>query len=247
MIQTAFILAAGFGTRLQPWTFQFPKPMLTILNKPVILWHIDNLIKNGIKNIIINSHHLKYKLKSLVEFYVYEKLQLEDLKLTILEEGQILGTGGPLYAVKDFVNEDNFFVINSDVIYQINLHDCAGFHVSHKQISTMIVRNSDKKELNQVYTDSHQNIIRVAEISFDNSKQYSKINAFTGIHVINKKIFEYVEKDKFQCIIRNVYKSAASNGCIIKAFHSNEYWIDIGDIQSYKDLHIDWMQGKFVN
>jgi len=240
MSKTAFILAAGFGTRLKPWTNYFPKPVMTIHNKPVIAWHIDNLLNQGITHIIINAYHLKYQLVSIASYYFYAHANSLNARLTIIEEKDILGTGGALFNIKELVEEDNFFLINSDIIFKQDLKNLYQFHLQQGNIATMLVRETSQKRLKQVAINKQQEVISIGDKIFKSGDAFS-ILCFTGIHVIQKKLFKYLNSNNFQCIIRDVYNKATSNGEIISAFITDQYWLDMGSIDGFKAAQQWWL------
>lgn len=246
-MRTAFILSAGLGTRMRPFTLINPKPLLTLVNKPIIFWHIDKLIEVGIKKIVINIHHLGYKLKGFISFYVSQKLKRNDIKVYFLDEPNILGTGGALYNARQFINNDNFIMINSDIIYGCYLQDIYNYHKKNSPLATLVIKKTHKSNLKQVATDSANNITKIGPIDISPDNYKNKEFCFTGIHIINSEIFKYVEKDKFQCIIRDIYKNACVNDAkILKGYEIKEYWNDIGNIDDYYNAHKDILNKKII-
>jgi len=247
MSKTAFILAAGFGTRLKPWTDYYPKPLMTIHNKPVIAWHIDNLLNQGITHIIINAHHLKYKLVSIASYYFYNHPKAQNARLTVIEEDDILGTGGALFNVKELIEEDNFFLINSDIIFKQDLKQLYQFHLNKNNLATMLLRETDNKQLKQVAINKQKEVISIGKEIFKSGEALNTL-CFTGIHIISKSVFKYLNGKKFQCIIRDIYKRAAAHGESIGAFITDQYWLDMGSIGGFKAAQQWWLNenGSFT-
>jgi NDP-sugar pyrophosphorylase family protein len=243
LIKTAFILAAGFGTRMKPWTYNIPKPLLSMGKKPLIAWHLEKLISYGISHILINIHHLGYKLQSFADFYFHERLKPAGVKFTILPEEQILGTGGALFQAKEFIKDDDFFLINSDIVYGLDLKKLSSFHEKHGQIATLAVQKTLNEKLKQVSIDETGLVEKIAWINYcENPKPAN--HAFIGIHAINRRIFNFCTEKKEQCIIRYTYPAACKCNEKLMALETDAYWRDMGDIDGFERLHRDLLEGR---
>lgn len=108
--ETAFILAAGFGKRLRPYTDTVPKPMVPVCGKPVIDYIIDKLVQSGVKRVIVNLHHMGNVLHTHLT-------QRTDVEITFSEEEEILNTGGGVKHALHRVGTEPFFVINGDAFW----------------------------------------------------------------------------------------------------------------------------------
>ena len=111
----AMILAAGYGTRLQPYSDHTPKPLFSIAGRPLLDVIIDQLQKAGCKAVIINTHHLHQKIEAFLATRKYS------LEVYTRYEPQILGTGGAIKNVTDFWDDQPFMVINADIVADIDL------------------------------------------------------------------------------------------------------------------------------
>ncbi len=245
MITNAFILAAGYGTRMRPWTYLHPKPLLTLYDKPMIFWQIEKLIHSGIRHIVINLHHLRYELRSVIEFYFYERLKaFPSVKLTILEEETLLGTGGALYGARDIFQED-FFLVNSDIFHEVDYVQLSQAHEKQGAFATLVVQDSSIPSLKQVALEENGRITRIAGVFF--GKMHAPLtHAFMGIHALSPEIFYYCKHKKEQCIIRDIYSRAYLNGRELKAFSTEAYWNDMGDMNAYRKIHEKYLNGEIV-
>ncbi|MGB1076675.1 MAG: nucleotidyltransferase family protein [Bdellovibrionales bacterium] len=114
MFKHAFILCAGMGKRLRPYTDTMPKPMVTVHGKPIIDHTLDKLVAAGIKNATINLHYLGDVLKKHVE-------NRDDITITFSEETDLLETGGGLkHALHTMPENEPFFIINGDAFWTEN-------------------------------------------------------------------------------------------------------------------------------
>jgi len=212
----AFILAAGFGTRLLPYTKKIPKPLFTVLSKPVIEHVIEKLVENGCHQILINTHHLHVQIKAFIEQKKY------NADIQTIYEPVILDTGGAIANVKSFMRDKPFFVINSDIIFNIDLKKVYEFHEKSGCMATLVLHDHNK--FNKVKIDT-RGYIR----NFD-----SKTNgfAFTGIQVLSPQIYDHFpDKKKFSSI--EVYQGLCKQKQIIAFVAKNIFWSDMGTIDSY--------------
>ncbi|OQX08058.1 MAG: aminoglycoside phosphotransferase, partial [Desulfobacteraceae bacterium IS3] len=119
----ALILAAGFGTRLLPYTEYLPKPLFSLANRPLLDIHIRNLEKAGCTGILINTHHLHKKIEEFIAGQSYS------IPVLTRHEPQILGTGGAIKNAADFLDNCPFMVINSDIYTDIDFLKVYDFHL----------------------------------------------------------------------------------------------------------------------
>ncbi len=110
MIKTAMVMAAGFGTRMRPLTEHLPKPLVQVLEKPLIDYSLDLLAKSGVEEAVVNSHYLA----ELLEAYLLERKTSP--RIIISREDSVLETGGGIKNALQFFDYSPFFVVNSDVI-----------------------------------------------------------------------------------------------------------------------------------
>lgn len=226
----ALILAAGFGTRLLPFTQNRPKPLFTIANRPLLDIIIHDLQNAGCKEIIINTHHLHQKIESFIGNQEYT------LPVRIRHEAQILGTGGAIKNTEDFWNGSPFIVINSDIFTDINIKAVYEFHLRHNHPATLVLH--DYPEFNNV-SISEDGFIT----GFHNKAKApeSKLLAFTGIQVLDPKIVDFIPAGVFFSSI-DLYRNLILAGLKVRSFISkNHFWRDIGTPQTYQETVFEKM------
>ncbi len=222
----AMIMAAGFGTRLKPLTDYIPKALVPVVNRPILERNIEYLAGYGIKDIIINTH---YHMEQL-EHYI-KACKIPGVNLTISPEPEILGTGGGLSNCRDFLKDDTFIVINSDILTDIDLDQAVESHIKSGAIVTMVLH--DCPRFNQVEAKNS----RVEAIYKDTAPGRF---AFTGIHVLSPQVFDYLPPEGYADIISVCYKPMIESGRAINAhIVTGYYWHDIGTIESYVKANLD--------
>lgn len=225
----AFILSAGKGTRLLPYTKILPKPLFPILGKPIIEIILDQLKNIGITSIGINVFHLKEKLLNFLKSYQNRNPQLE---IQIFEEQELLGTGGAILNAKNFFKEKTL-IINSDTLTNLDFKKLYFFCTYSANPVTMVLYKGEK---NNVCVDPDSNII----LSF---RKYKKnFFTFAGIQIIDPHIIKYFP---FKKDLIEIYQELIERKINISAYiENNSYFKDIGTIKNYLKAHEDILVNK---
>jgi len=231
----AFILSAGFGTRLQPFTNIHPKALAEINGKSLLEINIRNLQRFGIFDIVINVHHFANQIIELLE---KENGFGSNYEISN-ESDAILETGGGLKKAQDFLKNDlDFLMINVDIISNINLSDLINHHQSTRALATLAVQNrkssryllfNEKEELcgwENVKTEE----TKLPRLDSIGAEIYTQL-AFSGIQVLSKTIFDKINfAGRFSII--DVYLDLCKQEKIIGWDHSNDILLDVGRPES---------------
>ena len=223
MIEKAMILAAGYGTRLKPFTDSMPKPLFPFRDGTILSYQIERLKSSGVKEIVINAHHFYDKI---IDYF-----QANDfgIKINIIVENDILGTGGGVLNAKKYLeSEESFLVINVDVFtdFNVNLIDEAFTKV--KALAMLAIQN--RKTSRYLEFDYDLNLIKRVKTDKPENNHF----AFNGIHVISSEIFKKERLTGYKDII-DLYIELTERGDTIKGFNSGScYFIDLGKIENIK-------------
>jgi len=233
----AMILAAGFGTRLRPFTDECPKPLLPIANRPQIEFVLEMLRLPGVTDVVINLHHFAESIRSrLGDCY------RDCVRIGYSVEAEILGTGGGLKKVEGFFDESPFVLINSDALLDLDLAGAVRRHIEEGAVATMVVRDwQEGAGFGRVEMDDEGRIRRMVPKEPDEGLTPV---IFTGVHVLSRRIFDYLPPGRFSCINRDGYKAMLEAGERVCGFRTGGYWRDIGTLQSYFDANMDALRGK---
>jgi len=179
-LDTAIILAGGLGTRLRPITYEIPKALVPIKNKPVLKWQIDMLRKNNIKNIYVSIGHMSEKIRHA----------MNKEKILFIQEEKPLGTGGAVNLAKKYLHEENFVVLNSDALFSNYpaLPEMFKFHLKEKCTATLLLMPT-KNFMQGVVKLSGNKIIEFCEKPKET--KFGLISA--GLYIFNKEIFDYLK------------------------------------------------------
>ncbi|HEY5122593.1 MAG TPA: sugar phosphate nucleotidyltransferase [Ignavibacteria bacterium] len=215
------ILAAGFGSRLKPLTDNTPKAMIVYKGKTLIKHQIERLKKAGVSEIVINAHHLADKLSD------YIRVNDFGVKINVIEEKEILGTGGGVLNASSFLkNEKSFVVINVDVDTDFNLLDMFEYHQIHNSFATFAIQK--RKTKRYLEFDSELFLTRRA----NEHSQEKNLFAFNGIHIISGDIFNEGFEIKYRDII-DIFLELIQRGRKIKGYNTRlSGFKDIGKLEN---------------
>ena len=224
-INTALVLCAGYGKRLNPLTLKNPKPLLK-LNNLTLLENTINLIKKlGINEIKLNTFSLKDQIKIFIEEKNF------DVKIEIIEDGnEILDTGGGIFNMINSLNEENFMVFNPDTVWSIDYLNCIkemeNFYFSKKIQNILMVVNKDLSFDKNLKGDFDL---------FDNQLNKKKLNQyiFTGCQIINKKVFASIKNKSFS--ILQIWNDLIKENKLY-GYESKNKFYHVTDIEIYNKL-----------
>ncbi|MDF1592178.1 MAG: sugar phosphate nucleotidyltransferase [Desulfobacterales bacterium] len=229
----ALILAAGFGTRLQPYTNITPKCLFPIDGRPLLDFIICNLHKAGCREIIVNTHHLPQKIETFIASQNYR------IPVSTRYESQILGTGGAIKNAADFWDDNPFMVINSDIFTDISLKAVYELHLQHPYPATLVL--CDDPEFNTVQVDPDGFVIAFENSRGISSPQKNSPLTFTGIQVLDPEVLALIPDNCFSGSI-DMYKKLLSSHRKLKAFLAPaQSWKDIGTPERYRQTVLSRM------
>ena len=222
----AMILAAGLGTRFKPWTDKHPKALAIINGKSLLQRNIEYLQGAGIHEVVVNVHHFADQIEDAV---AKNKGWGSDIIISD-ERDVVLETGGGLMKASKFLKNDSFVLMNVDILTGLNLGKMIEFHRQLMPLATLAT--TDRKTSRYFVFDHLNNLcgwmnVKTSEEKIMRETADRRLKAFSGIHVIDPRIFSLVKLEgKFSMV--DVYLSLASEE-IIKSFdHSDTAFIDVG-------------------
>ncbi len=222
----AMILAAGFGTRLLPYTQVKPKPLFPILNTPLLLLTIHRLQRSGFDHIVVNCHHLKDQISEA----------LVGIKgVVVQEEDVIFGTGGGLRLALQYFRRDPVLVTNGDIYHTVDFRELYNQHCGQDAPVTLAMH--DYPRFNSVIVEKD----RIHNFEKSSNKH---LLAFTGLHVIDPEILQAVSPGEQTCIIQ-LYRTMLRSGTKINVARVDDcFWTDMGTPKDYLALHGGLIKGE---
>ncbi len=223
------LMVGGLGTRLRPLTEHIPKPMLKVGNKPILETIILNFKKYGFTNIILS---VSYK-SEIIEEYFKDGKEF-GVNIEYIHENKRMGTAGALSLIREKLNEP-FFVMNGDLLTNINFENMMEYHLSSSAIATMGVREYDFQVPYGVVNVDGENILSIEE------KPLYNFFVSGGIYVLDSKVLDFMPNNEFfdmptlfETIIENKMKSVS--------FPIREYWLDIGRLEEFEKANNEYSE-----
>ncbi len=240
----AVILCAGCGERLRPLTNVLPKPLFPILGQPLLENIIYHLKKFGVNEICINTHWLADK----IAHYIEDSSNF-GVKAHISYEPQILGVAGGIGTMRDFLKDEELFIVhNGDILTNLDPKPAIDFHRKEHPLVTLILHNY--KTFNNVIVSGNE-ILDIGNQLYTRKAlgPFSTNLAFTGVSIMDPDIFDFLPYKK-PCPINQIYiELIKSHPGSLKGYVSDlfpiyrnreaHYWKDIGTLESYLDVHRD--------
>ncbi len=235
-------MAGGKGTRIASVNSQVPKPMIPILGKPILLYQIENLKKQGIRDFVLVCGHLKEVISDYFrdgsEFGVNIEYEMED---------KPLGTAGALSRFRDRMDDD-FFLINGDIIFDIDIGRMLDFHRKNNALATLFTHpNAHPYDSSLIACDGRGMITAWKTKEEDRGWMKNLVNA--GIHLLSNRIFTdpataslFTEEKKLD-LDRDVLRPLVNTGKLF-SYKSPEYVVDMGTPDRYEAVIEDIKSGK---
>ncbi|MFD3447725.1 sugar phosphate nucleotidyltransferase [Microbacteriaceae bacterium 4G12] len=231
------ILAGGKGQRLRPLTCNLPKPMLPLLNKPVMEYSLELLKKHGIIEIAITVQYMSAAIRDY-----FGDGSKWGVKLSYFEDSPPLGTAGSIKQAEAFLDEP-FVVISGDALTDINLSRAIDFHFSKDRLVTILLKEvSYPLDFGIAVTNDAGRIIRYIEKPRWNEIVSNTVNS--GIYVMNPTIFSHIEPHTFCDFSHDVFPFLLERKEELYGYKVEDYWLDIGDFSQYRRAHFDLLTKK---
>lgn len=232
----AIVLSAGYGTRLWPLTEDRTKPAIPILGKPLVGYVAEYLAGYGIDEIVVNLHHRPESVRrALGDGSAF------GVKLHYVEEPVILGTSGALDNTREFFDRETFVVVNGKIITDIDLSAALETHRSTNALATLVLLpNSRRERFSVVETDSGR-ITGFGGMPAPSGTEAVPL-MFTGIHILEPRIFEYIPRGVFSDSVTDVYKPAIASGEMIAGHVASGKWRELSTLRRYLDISVELLR-----
>jgi len=238
----ALLLAAGYGVRLRPFTEHTPKPLLPVLNVPIIEYGLRLLRAHGIAEIAVNLHYLGEQ----VEEHLGDGSRF-GVSIRYSWEPEILGTGGGIKRVADFLGGGTFLVMNADTLCDCDLTAAVARHRERGGIATMLVRDDPRvAQFGAVEYDARGRIVQIAGKVEDPPPCEGRLARalFTGVHIMEPRALDYIPDGRRVCVNEVAYPAMLARGEAVFADVVTGYWSDLGDPRRLVEANLDLLYRK---
>ncbi|HYG09884.1 MAG TPA: NDP-sugar synthase [Pyrinomonadaceae bacterium] len=256
----AMILAAGYGTRLWPLTLDRAKPALPFMGRPLVGYVAEYLARYGCGEIAVNLHHRPESVRAALG-----DGQDFGVRFSYIEEPEILGTSGAIGNARAFLDGDTFIVVNGKIATDIDLRAALETHRRERALATLVLRRNVEQERYSTVevagnlvtnfggypaftSDNAGGAARTADERAGRALEHSgaaEVDAplmFTGIQILEPRIFDYIPHGVFSHSVTDVYVPAIARGERIAAHVGGGMWYELSTIRRYCDISLALMR-----
>lgn len=219
----AIVLAAGFGTRLRPFTASVPKPLLSVWGEPMLARVVDMLRSWGVEDIVVNCHHLHEQVEAWCK--------LNGCRAAY--EPEILGTGGVLNPLRDWIGNDDFYLANGDIVVENVPVDGLGGEVAPDTLGWCLTSEEGPRTIEAEPSRGLVTCWHSPDPGWPGTFTYC------GIARLRAKVLDFVKPEGFSTIVE-AYEKAMMEGLFMRAVNAQEMlWTDAGTVETYMGLNSD--------
>lgn len=230
------IMAGGKGTRIASVNAEVPKPMLEVCGKPILEHQIEVLKRQKLTDIILVIGYLG----SVIRDYFQDGSKY-GVHISYIEEKELLGTAGSFYYLKDII-QDDFFLLNGDLIFDVDLHRFMNFHKEKHALATLFTHpNNHPYDSGLIIANEDGTITKWIHKEEERGFLRNRVNA--GIHIISPMVLERFTELKKTDFDREVLKPLIPSGRVY-AYDSPEYVKDMGTPERYRQVEQDLLKGR---
>ncbi len=230
MPKVAIILAGGVGTRLQPITFEIPKPLVLVHDRTLLEHQFDLFKRQGIKNIVISIGYKGDKIKHAIG-----DGRRFGVNVNYVEEAKPLGTAGPIRLAKQFIT-GTFVAENADELKDIDLHDMYLFHKENKAMVTIALTTVDNPSTYGVAKMQGGKILEFVEKPKREDAPSNLINS--GLYMMEPDVLDYISEG-FTMLEKDVFPRLAQEGKLFGYPFSGQ-WYNTGTLELYEKAIKEW-------
>jgi len=229
-MHTAFLLAAGFGSRLRPLTLARPKPLLPVCGIPMLDYALAHVRAHGHEKVLVNAHYLWEQ----VAVWADQNQVTLQVELPI-----VLGTGGGLRAALDQLGEA-VVIVNADILSDVDL--TALMDALPEGGASMALRMDPcAADIGPVEADASGQIVRITSVV--PSENGISGTHFTGVHAVSRTAIASIPESGEQCVIRTAYKALVPAGLVGRILHGGS-WVDVGKPDAYLAANMAVLDGE---
>jgi mannose-1-phosphate guanylyltransferase len=232
------LLAAGFGTRLRPLTYEVPKPMVPVLGRPVMEHILQLLARHRFDDVIANVHYLPEQIERR-----FGDGSAWGVKLTYSLEQELLGTAGGARNVREHFGNETFLIISGDALTDIDLTALWEAHRQKGGIATLSLKRVDDPSQIGVVILGEDDRIQGFQEKPDPAEALSNVGN-CGIYVMEPEIFDYFPDRPFVDWAQDVFPALLEQDVPFYGHEIPDYWNDIGNIKEFRQGNFDALSGE---
>jgi mannose-1-phosphate guanylyltransferase len=232
------LMGAGLGTRLRPITYELPKPMVPVLDRPVMEHILELLARHGIGQVIANLHYFPDRIKDHFGDGSDFGVQLE-----YSFEPELLGTAGGVRNVRDFLGDETFLVISGDALTDVDLGALWKRHREAGGIGTLTLKRvADPSQLGVVILSDDGRVQGFQEKP-QPAEALSNLGS-CGIYVFEPEIFDHFPDRDFVDWAQDVFPTVLERDAALYGHEIDDYWSDVGSLSEFRQGNFDALTGE---
>lgn len=234
----AMLLAAGVGSRLDPLTRRLPKPMVPVMNRPVMEHILSLLVRHGFTDIMVNLHYMG----DVIESYFADGSRW-GARITYSREDRLWGDAGSVGRVRDFW-DDTFLVIGADDVTDMDLAALIAYHKDRRADTTIALYPVEDPSEYGVAVVEDGRIVGFQEKPSPSQAQSRMAN--TGVYVLEPGVLEMIPEGRLYGLGRDLLPALLEEGRPFFGWQADGYWCDIGSLTYYHQTHRDALAGRIA-
>jgi mannose-1-phosphate guanylyltransferase len=231
----AVVLVGGEGTRLRPLTEGVPKPLLPLVDRPILGHLLDHLVAHGVREVIMSSPYLEETFHPFIEARGGEPA------ITWVTEREALGTGGAIVSVLPHLGEQTFLALNGDILTDLDLTAMLANHRERSAAATIALHHvEDARAFGLVAADPTGRITEFREKPPD--PVAGEVNA--GTYVLEPSALRAWPAETALSIETEIFPALIRSGAAVFGFETDAFWLDLGTPEQYLRAHVDLLAGR---
>jgi mannose-1-phosphate guanylyltransferase/phosphomannomutase len=229
------ILAAGLGSRLRPLTALLPKPLVPILNRP-LLWYLVNHVRQaGIRHIAINLHYRGEQIRSWLG-----RGEALGVEVTYSEEAELLGSAGAVQRLRQFFGNDPALIVHGDILFDVDLSDVIQYHLSHAARATIVLHPAHQRyNYGIIKVNAHGQIAQFVDQQVPGVSGPLAETLFTGVQILDPAVLDTIVLANVAALTTDVYPTLLRHPSHVYGYLMQGYWSDIGTPRRYWETNMD--------
>ena len=227
-MKKAFVLGAGLGTRLRPLTDQWPKPLIPVHHRPLMVRAFEHLRSAGVGEFVVNTHHLPESYHQAFPDGTWEGCPVH-----FRHEPVLLETGGGLANVADLLQDGPFIVYNGDILTDVPLQPAWEAHLAQGNLVTLLLR-TDAPVRNVAFDEAAGQVL---DLRHSRRLNHPDQRGFTGLYVVSPAFFNYLVPGKIESVVAGLLRAIEAGERIGGVLADTGAWLDLGDRSSYLAAH----------
>jgi NDP-sugar pyrophosphorylase family protein len=232
----AMVLAAGLGRRIRPLSLVRAKPVLPVLNRPLMHWTLELLARHGVRDVVVNLHHLPHTITETLG----DGAGL-GLRVRYSNEEKILGTAGGPRAVRDVFGDEPFLLVNGDMLFDFDVGRLVDRHrASGARATLALLPNPNPRVYGPIVTDRRGLVLSLAGRP---RRARGTVSLFSGVHVLDPALLDLLPEGPADTVL-DLYVPLVAEGVRVDGVRVRGAWYDLGCPRPYRDTQLRLLPGR---